>query len=157
MKYNSKRFFWIACMVVIMILIFYLSSQSSDESYKLSEHISQMIGSDATENRDNILKSNPNAKAEDIGINYLLLGINTRKIAHVFLYFSLSIFTYLSLSGTKCRGLTCFAIDVIYACTDEIHQHLIGRTGSVTDVLIDSLGILAALLMFFLFSRIKKL
>jgi len=40
------------------------------------------------------------------------------------------------------RALPAFAIAVVYAATDEIHQHFVrGRHASPRDVLIDSIGI----------------
>ena len=71
--------------------------------------------------------------------------IPIRKAAHMFCYFILGILAYLLLH--QFYGLQPITIIYtlifcfIYACTDEIHQLFIsGRSGQVTDVLIDTCG-----------------
>ena len=75
-----------------------------------------------------------------------------RKLAHIFLYFILSILSFALLYRFyKLKPVTiiytlifCF----IYACTDEIHQIFVSDRGpSIVDVLIDSLGSLIFLIL----------
>jgi len=41
-------------------------------------------------------------------------------------------------------------ISLFYACTDEFHQtHTEGRSGAWTDVLVDSCGVLAGMLLYY--------
>lgn len=57
------------------------------------------------------------------------------------------------------HALIAFAFTVFYACTDEFHQLFVeGRTGKITDVLIDSLGaiVFISVTAFILFSLEKK-
>lgn len=88
-----------------------------------------------------------------------------RKSAHVFIYFILGLLVTLTfyVYGTRNRyGLASVIICVLYAASDEIHQYFIpGRGARVTDVLIDTCGsiagILVALLMIkMLVSRMGK-
>lgn len=53
------------------------------------------------------------------------------------------------------NGLTAICTAVIYAATDEIHQLFVsGRSGRITDVLIDGCGAVAGTLIILLISRI---
>lgn len=73
-----------------------------------------------------------------------------RKLAHVFVFF---IFTYLlahSLNSTQ-RPYLLFVImaAVLYAFIDEFHQlNVVGRQGSSTDILVDSVGIFLAIVIY---------
>lgn len=69
-----------------------------------------------------------------------------RKCAHIFLYFVLailivSLFEYYNLNF-KQVFIYSLLICLLYAVGDEIHQLFVfGRSGSINDVVIDSLGI----------------
>ena len=47
-------------------------------------------------------------------------------------------------------------ISFLYACTDEYHQLFVQRTGMFQDVLIDSIGIVIAISLYIIFTKIKK-
>lgn len=76
-----------------------------------------------------------------------------RKLAHVTEYFILTLTLFLGLrkgigTGTKNTLIFMFVIAVIYACSDELHQTFVGgRSGRPLDVLIDSIGIVLAVLI----------
>ena len=71
-----------------------------------------------------------------------------RKAAHFTEYFILSLLLFFALKGKNRRGYLTGGIAVLYAITDEIHQSLIpGRSGNVRDVLIDTGGVLLALML----------
>lgn len=73
-----------------------------------------------------------------------------RKIAHITEYFVL---TYLILKYTselKVKEYLFYSslVAFLYACSDEFHQTFIpGRAGLITDVLVDSIGIFLALVI----------
>jgi hypothetical protein len=76
------------------------------------------------------------------------LGITT-KIYHIGIFFLLSLFLMLAIvkGKTENKQLIYLAIiiSIFYGLTDEAHQLFVqGRTSAVTDVLIDSLGVLSA-------------
>lgn len=78
-------------------------------------------------------------------INFII-----RKSAHVTEYFILGVLLYRSWSGYLCKGrsLASSITGFIYACTDEFHQSLIpGRSPSFRDVLIDTSGVIAAVVI----------
>lgn len=73
-----------------------------------------------------------------------------RKLAHITEYFILTILLIRALAEEKVSKshTLVFAVlaALLYAASDEIHQLFVfGREGSVKDVMIDSLGILFAL------------
>ena len=66
-----------------------------------------------------------------------------REIAHVTIYLVLGVLVYLYIKELKIdnKFIVSLLICVIYALSDEIHQlFIIGRSGNIIDVLIDSLG-----------------
>ena len=78
-----------------------------------------------------------------------------RKIAHVSVFFILTILVCLALNqhnlDIKRIILYSSIICILYACSDEIHQLFVSdRSGKVLDVLIDSIGICFANLLFYL-------
>lgn len=84
-----------------------------------------------------------------------------RKIAHVIEFFVLVLLWINALYGLlplKRCILTSFMISVLYAVFDEVHQlFIVGRTGTLKDVFIDSIGIvLGVSLALFIIQRINK-
>ena len=78
------------------------------------------------------------------------LDIPVRKAAHASIYFILAINVFLLLETYSIKRiyLMSFIICFIYACSDEVHQlFVVGRSGEVLDVLIDSFGCLLSLLV----------
>ncbi len=78
-----------------------------------------------------------------------------KKSGHIFVYTVLAIIWILTLDKNK--YMNSFLYSFAYAFTDEIHQIFVpNRTGLLRDVYIDSLGILAGLLLFNLYSKWQK-
>jgi VanZ family protein len=71
------------------------------------------------------------------------LDLIGRKIIHASSYALLTWLWFWALRGTVSRPMaTAVAISVLYAISDEYHQHFVhGRHGSPIDVVIDSVGI----------------
>lgn len=117
-------------MLIWMIVIFCFSSASADisggQSMSLTEKLLDIIGINLTTD----------------GINALENVI--RKIAHFTEYFVLGVLAMLYVSSvTSCKKawLFAFVLCVIYACSDEIHQHFVpGRACRLFDICIDSCG-----------------
>ncbi|MGE5676007.1 MAG: VanZ family protein [Mycobacterium leprae] len=79
-----------------------------------------------------------------------VLELLIRKSAHLLSFALLALLLDWALAGGKDwrRRAVAFALTVLYAASDEIHQLFVpGREGRVTDVLIDSSGALIALLL----------
>lgn len=131
-KYVNKYLFIV---LGIMTVIFLFSHSSGEDSSKHSGIIVALL---------RYLPVTVDLEGESMRI----LTIIVRKGAHMTEYFilTMSILRYL-LSIEKSNpyplsGITAF----LYACSDEFHQTFIpGRAGLFTDVLVDSVGIMAAL------------
>ncbi len=82
-----------------------------------------------------------------------------RKCAHVSEFFILGILVInlVSKYNVKHIYLISFIICVLYASSDEFHQLFVpGRSGQVTDVLIDLIGVVLGLLLVFLIRCFRK-
>lgn len=82
-----------------------------------------------------------------------------RKCAHVSEFFILGILVInlVSKYNVKHIYLISFIVCVLYASSDEFHQLFVpGRSGQVTDVLIDLIGVVLGLLLVFLIRCFRK-
>lgn len=141
-----KMLSWTA-VILWMLLIFSLSHQPASESSEMSSGITKVIIA-AVE------KVAPGLE-EDFG----LLEHVVRKNAHFFIYLILGILVANALrkSGVQSSGSTmaAAAICVCYAMSDELHQLFIsGRSGEVRDVLIDSSGAAAGIIVLMIMDKL---
>lgn len=143
--------------LVIMVLIFHLSSQNASSSSKMSgglieKTLSVIIpGFDEmdTENREMIISS---------------LQFIVRKAAHAAIYFILglcnlmSVITYYNLKIYN-RIIISGVVGFVYAASDEIHQYFVpGRSCEFQDFLIDAVGCLFGIFFgYFVFRIVLKL
>lgn len=139
-------------LILWMSLIFFFSHQPATDSDKVSGgvvdkiiHIVEVI-SNRQFNDDEL----------EIISNYLVFPV--RKLAHFTLYFVLGILfynvVYLYNIDIKKILLTSILFCIIYACSDEIHQlFVLGRSGELRDVLIDTFGSILGILIV---SKIKS-
>jgi len=123
---------WIA-VLLWMLFIFNLSSQTADQSDQLSKGIVAVIV-------EMIEKVAHGFDLDTSGFNHFM-----RKFAHFFAYLVLGVLVMNALSQSGVRGLRActFAIGicVLYAVSDEVHQLFVpGRGGQAVDVLLDSVG-----------------
>ena len=87
------------------------------------------------------------------GIGYRAL------IYHITAFFFLAFFLAISLVKGKNRSLIFLAviISVLYAVLDEIHQSFVpGRGSSISDIFIDSLGIILASIFYIILIEYRK-
>lgn len=67
-----------------------------------------------------------------------------RKLAHVAEYAVLGL-----LLARAAAALPAFAVGLLYAASDEVHQHFVaGRQGAVRDVALDAFGLLVGLVVY---------
>lgn len=129
-----------------MGLIFYLSHQPASDSSALSGSLVQKFIA-MVEVVTSITLSDH---------DWMYYGI--RKGAHLFAYFLLAILTLFACRQTRVdrskHGVIALVICVVYASTDEFHQLFIpGRSGEVTDVLIDTIGASIGIILFFIVEK----
>lgn len=132
-----------------MGLIFVLSNDTAEKSSKKSDGLIVRCV-------QNIMRRDLNTEEKEKVLKYLVKPV--RKSAHFFLYFVLGIliidlfksFSWLNYKAILLALLLCF----LYACSDEIHQLFVrGRSCEVRDVLIDTIGSLSGILLYYIFSK----
>ncbi len=136
--------------LLIMVMIFCFSAQPGDDSGKLSGGIVGWLVGLLVPN----LESLPPAQQEALLRTW---GFIVRKTAHFTEYALLGIALLLHVSqiGKKITvpypWLWAWAVGTVYAVSDEIHQYFVpGRGPAVRDVCIDSAGMAAGVLVFWL-------
>ena len=125
-------------LILWMIVIFSFSSADANKSTGTSDKvITTMI-----EIKDKITNNEtPNNEKEIIVKNS---SFYIRKIAHITEYLILGFLIFNLLKQYSVTNIYyAIGLSILYSCTDEFHQLFInGRSGSIRDVLIDSIGIL---------------
>lgn len=141
MKDSRIRFLPIAAALLIMAMIFSLSSQPVNQSDRLSRGIAEII--------INFIKAIMPAGEVDLNsFNHLL-----RKCAHFFSYFLLGALgaNAFRKNGVKYRSglMMSIVLCVLFAFSDEAHQLFVpGRGAQLRDVAIDSAGAVAGILAY---------
>ena len=141
--------------ILMMIQIFIFSSAEADQSTVTSTSVGRVIVKMAYE------ISGQNITSEDLEEKAVLMDGYVRKSAHMAEYAILTFFFLVPLiyfNGNWKNKITCVIIFCIfYAGTDEFHQTFVkGRSGSIRDVAIDSIGVFAAGLIFTGLKKIVK-
>ena len=138
---------WIL-VVIWMIIIYYLSSQSatvsSDVSFKITDVVYQLL--------NNVFN---NIKVET-------LDSFIRNLAHFALYFVLGILLlnalYYNNLDKRNNVFIALLICASYSISDEIHQIFVpGRAFQISDIIIDILGSLTGIWGYQMLIRLKKL
>ena len=132
--------------LMMMYLIFSFSAQDGTSSGNLSYKVSEIIVESANEAFE--------LEWSDDQIDYYIERIHhpVRKLAHMTEYFLLAVSVSFTLYVYGVRGLwlpiLAGGFCVAFAALDEYHQSFVaGRGPSKRDVAIDSIGILAGVLM----------
>jgi VanZ family protein len=154
MRRKYKLLAWIP-VIIMFAVIFAVSSEKGSQSDMISQQI-VIQGIDMIENvaRVEVTILNDSASAE-------VLNTLIRKIGHIIEYTILAIAIEFLLYIYKVRGrrllFLCFGICFIYACSDEFHQLFISdRSGKYIDVLIDSVGIMTGMGLFYVLNIAYK-
>ena len=139
MKINILRAVLAILLIWTFITIFNFSNENAEKSSSKSQAITEAI----TKNVKSIQKLEKNKKAEVISKVESVI----RKIAHFSIYTLLGILFTALLSTykieTKRKLIIALLVGAFYAFTDEFHQSFVpGRSAEITDVMIDSLGVL---------------
>lgn len=133
-----KKIISFIALILWMIVIFSFSSADANKSTGTSDKvITTMI-----EIKDKITNNEtPNNEKEIIVKNS---SFYIRKIAHITEYLILGFLMFNLLKQYSVTNIYyAIGLSILYSCTDEFHQLFIsGRSGSIRDVLIDSIGIL---------------
>lgn len=128
-------------MIIMMVLIFGLSNQPTEESNRLSNAVG--TGVNVT----------PQHEWQDQSTTPILLGLNIRKIAHIGLYCLMGI----TAMGAFSKWYKVFFICYAYAVIDEFHQYIVGRNACMEDTILDALGICGAIVGYIIVHNLIKL
>lgn len=133
-----KKIISFIVLILWMIVIFSFSSADANKSTGTSDKvITTMI-----EIKDKITNNEtPNNEKEIIVKNS---SFYIRKLAHITEYLILGFLMFNLLKQYSVTNIYyAIGLSILYSCTDEFHQLFIsGRSGSIRDVLIDTIGIL---------------
>ena len=149
---KNKSVVWLIITVVWMAVIFCFSAQPADVSTDTSLRVGMTIGKMSVPDFSKLPKEEQMDYAEKI-------EFPVRKMAHATEYAILGcLLTNLCLTFPMRKAyMWSWLMGSAYAATDEFHQLFVpGRSGQITDVMIDSVGCLAGCLLTCLILRTVK-
>ncbi len=154
MKINILRCTLVLFLFCTFVVIFNFSNQDSEKSSSTSQKVTEAV----TKDIKSIQKLNKNEKAKVLD----KIEDVIRKIAHFSIY-ALVGFLLMSLFSTynineKNKIISTVITGAIYAISDEIHQSFVsGRSGQVSDVFLDTLGVtVGGLFILLIIKTVKK-
>lgn len=153
MKKNVLRIILILLLLGTFYIIFGFSSQDGEKSGSLSRRITEKIATliPQIQKENEIEKENIMNTMESI----------IRKMAHFSIYTVVGLLL-MSLVSTynikeKNKLIITLTAGIIYASSDEIHQSFVpGRSPMITDVVIDTMGVILGILLIILGKKIIK-
>ena len=152
-KINILRAILIILLLCTFYIIFGCSSQDGEESGSTSRKVTQTI----------LEKSNRYNRLEEEEKEQV--SLRTEKIIRKIAHFSIYTVVGLLLMGLVCtykvkdkwRVIITIIIGILYATSDEFHQSFSpGRTPKITDVYIDTLGVILGVLLTLLIRAIYR-
>ncbi len=152
---SSRRWTFLVLTLLWMLVIFLMSSQPADDSTEMSLYVGETIGKVFVPGYTGWSPEEQIEFAEHI-------DHPVRKAAHATEYTVLGILLFMtcrSSFGMNLKGSfrTAFLTGTIYAATDEFHQLFVpGRAGMISDVLIDSMGVLFGCLVIYALYKVFR-
>lgn len=148
MPAKTKQKLFLILVILWMILIFCMSAQPADESTRTSLRAGRLICSIFVPH----YRTLPEVRQLQMA---RMIDHPVRKAAHATEYAILGILLFRVWKKRRYRMSLLTA--ACYAATDEIHQIFVpGRSGQITDVMIDTCGAAVGLLIVFLVGRIRR-
>lgn len=138
---NKKLTIYIVLSITCMGIIFCFSSRNTYESNSTSKNLIRSV----IDKYESITGKKLNKEKIITKLNYPI-----RKLAHFSIYFLLGLVVYGLFLHTSLKYKFSLAIltCIVYALFDEIHQlFVLGRTGQVLDVFIDSMGSIIGMIL----------
>lgn len=153
MKKNILRAILMLLLLGTFFIIFGFSSQDGEKSGSISKKITEEIITRIPQ----IQEKGQNERETII----LRVEKVIRKIAHFSIYTAVGLLLMALLSTfemkEKNRIIMSLIIGIIYACSDEIHQSFVPeRSPMITDVMIDTMGVMLGILLIMLGKAIIK-
>lgn len=164
-NFSPQRILALILVFMWMITVFIFSSQDGVDTLNTSGAVISVIESTTNNTSevvsDNLGKTDNKNSLENKKYKYTYsnkIQKIVRKNAHYFLYMIGGVF----LSVFFCAdsrykvikikfAIYAIIVGIVYACTDEFHQRFVpGRTGSIKDVFIDSIGVITGVILVFI-------
>lgn len=145
-----KKIIKLTLVIAWMFVIFMFSSQNAKESTSLSDGVIIKVASVFV---DDALTED---KKEELTNKYVVI---TRKSAHFLVYLVLGVLVINLITEFNVKHLILLSLMVclFYASTDEFHQLFVsGRSGKVTDVILDTFGSFVGICSYFGFKKLIK-
>ena len=141
---------YMLCVLGIMVVIFYLSSQPAEQSDQLSMSFTAAL-------LEVFLQNDLNESEHTV----LIINYNeiVRNAAHFFIFSFLGLFMHLLLLSKKFKKPILFSIIIglIYAISDEFHQIFVpGRGAQIQDVLLDFSGVIGGVSVITIFNLLRR-
>ncbi len=141
-----KKNIWTLAVLLWMCLIFWFSAKPADESADMSQSVGHLAGELFVRDFQEWKPQEQDAFAERI-------DHFVRKSAHAAEYVVLGFLLGGMYASWGLRGKKHFFVTagsgILYAATDEFHQLFVpGRSGQLSDVLLDSCGVLAGTVLY---------
>ena len=132
--------------LAVMGMIFCFSAQTGKASGALSGRITARVVRFFVSDFDNFSEEQQKALLSTVGL-WIRKAAHFSEFALLGFSLMLHILQLQKRITVHCPQLWAWGVGTVYAITDELHQHFVGgRYPAVTDVLIDSSGVLAGLL-----------
>ena len=137
-RQDGKRMLLFILLIFWMGLIFFFSAKPAVQSAKMSTSVGKMIGRVVVPEFEEWSDTKQDAFAKKI-------DFAVRKSAHACEYAALSVLFFVNYKKKSRKikqivGMSALST-ALYAVTDEIHQLFVpGRSGQITDVILDSCG-----------------
>ena len=153
MKKNILRAILMLLLLSTFFIIFGFSSQDGEKSGSISKKITEEIITRIPQMQE---KEQNEREAITLRIEKVI-----RKIAHFSIYTAVGLLLMALISTfemkEKNRIIISLIIGIIYACSDEIHQSFVPeRSPMITDVMIDTMGVMLGILIIMLGKEIIK-
>ena len=152
-RISKKRILWVILTLLQMAFIFYMSASDAPRSSEYSHDITRWLCMIFIYG----WKGKPHKKQ-----NHLMKKLNhfVRKAAHFTEFAVLGALLFMCIrsfrAGKKKSALIALPVvlGAIYAVSDEVHQYFVpGRACAITDVLIDTAGVIFGVLVAYLITR----
>ncbi len=140
-----RRKIFIVLTIIWMIVIFVFSAKEADDSARASNEVGLIIGT--------IFVPGFEDKSFEEQMEFAdMIDHPVRKTAHAMEYAILGFLVIGIIYGLKLRvvwqAIIAWALSTLYAASDEFHQtFVVGRSGELKDVGLDSAGALAGVLV----------
>ena len=153
MKKNILRAILMLLLLSTFFIIFGFSSQDGEKSGSISKKITEEIITRIPQMQE---KEQNEREAITLRIEKVI-----RKIAHFSIYTAVGLLLMALISTfemkEKNRIIISLIIGIIYASSDEIHQSFVPeRSPMITDVMIDTMGVMLGILLIMLGKAIIK-